>query len=228
MKQLTTTKKVIYILMALVVIAGIIVVALKGFNVELKYRHHQKIELNIGEEVEIAKIQKVADEVFGKNNANVQIIEVYKDAVQIISAEISEEQKNSVVEKINALYQQETAEGEETNELINAKNIEVITNTNVRLRDVLKPYIYPVAIVTVAVLVYFAIRYRKLGLLKSIAQPVVILILTQVVLLSVLAIVRFPMGRLTTPLILLVYVSSLIYISGKMTKETKQIVENKK
>lgn len=215
MKQLTTTKKVIYILMALVVIAGIIVVALKGFNVELKYRHHQKIELNIGEQVEKDKIQKVADEVFGKNNAKVQVIEVYKDAVQITAAEISEEQKNSVVEKINSLYPQEN------DVLIKAESVEIITNTNVRLRDVLKPYIYPIAIVTVAVLVYFAIRYRKLGLLKSIAKPVVILILTQLILLSVLAIVRFAMGRLTTPLVLLAYVSSLICISGKMAKESK-------
>lgn len=222
MKQLTTTKKVIYTLIALLVIAGIIVVALKGFNVELKYRHHQKIELNISEEVEIAKIQKVADEVFGKNNANVQIIEVYKDAVQITAAEISEEQKNSVVEKINVLYPQEG------DVLIKAENVEINTNTNVRLRDVLKPYIYPGVIVTIAVLIYFAIRYRKLGILKSIVQPVVVLILTQVILLSVLAIVRFPMGRLTTPLILLVYVSSLICISAKMEKDRKQIVANNK
>lgn len=222
MKQLTTTKKVIYTLMALVVIAGIIVVALKGFNVELKYRHHQKIELNIGEEVKIAKIQKVADEVFGKNNAKVQIIEVYKDAVQITAAEISEEQKNNIVEKINELYPQE-GDG-----LIKVENVEINTNTNVRLRDILKPYIYPVAIVTVVVVIYFAIRYRKLGLLKSIAQPVVILILTQVILLSVLAIVRFPMGRFTTPLILLAYVSSLICISAKMEKDSKKIVVNNK
>lgn len=222
MKQLTTTKKVIYILMALVVIAGIIVVALKGFNVELKYRYHQKIELNIGEEVEIAKIQKVADEVFGKNNANVQVIEVYKDAVQITVAEISEEQKNSLVEKINSLYPQEN------DVLIKAESVEIITNSNIRLRDILKPYVFPATIVTIAVLVYFAVRYRKLGLLKAIAKPVVILILTQVILLSVLAIVRFPMGRLTTPLVLLVYVSSLIFISGKMEKESKKIIENNK
>lgn len=222
MKQLPTIKKVIYILMTLVVIAGIIVVALKGFNVELKYRYHQSIELNIGKEVEIAKIQKVVDEVFGKNKAIVQIIEVYKDAVQITVEEISEEQKNSVVEKINALYPQEAGV------LIKTDNVEINTNTNVRLRDILKPYINPVIIVTSAIVIYFAIRYRKLGLLKSIVQPVVILILTQVILLSVLAIVRFPMGRLTTPLVLLVYVSSLIYISAKMTKESKEIIANNK
>lgn len=217
MKQLTTLKKVIYILMALVLIAGTIVVGLKGFNVEIKYRHHQKIELNIGKEIEIGEIQKIADEVFGKNKARVQIIEVYKEIAQITAIEISEEQRNSIVEKVNALYSQEKAE------TIKAEEVKIITNTNVHLRDVLKHYTYPITIVTVALLIYFAIRYHKLGALKSIIQPVVILFLVQGLLLSVLAIIRFPMGRLTTPLVLLAYASSLIYISMKMEKDNKKV-----
>jgi preprotein translocase subunit SecF len=212
MKQLTTVKKIICILMALIIISGIIVVAVKGFNVELKYRQHQKIELNIGEKVELSKIQKVANEVFGKNKAIVQIIEVYKDVVQISAVEISEEQKNSVVEKINSLYAQENEV------LIKSEDVKIITNANIRLRDILKTYISPILIVTIAILVYFAIRYHKLGLIKSVVKPGVILILTQLILLSVLAIIRFPMGSLTTPLVLIIYVISLICISRKMEK----------
>lgn len=222
MKQLTTTKKIIGILMALIIIAGIIVVAVKGFNVELKYIQHQKIELNIGQKVEISKIQKVANEVFGKNKAIVQIIEVYKDAVQISAVEISEEQKNSVVEKINSLYPQENEV------LIKAEGVKIITNANIRLRDILKPYISPIVIVTIAILVYFAIRYPKLGLIKSFVKPGVILILTPLLLLSVLATIRFPMGSLTTPLLLITYVISLIFISGKMDKTSKEIINNNK
>lgn len=220
MKQLTTKKKILYIVMALIIIAGISVVAVKGFNVELKYRHHQKIELNIGEEVKTEEIQKIADEVFGKNKSNVQIIEVYKDAVQITAKEISEEQKNSVVQKVNELYPQEAAEGKEATALIKAENVKIITNTNIRLRDVISPYIIPMIIITIVVLVYLAIRYRKLGIVKSIVEPAVILVLTQVILLSVLAIVRFPMGRLTMPLILLVYVVSIIFATEKAVYET--------
>ena len=222
MKQLTITQKVIYILMALIVITGIIVVAIKGFNVELKYRYHQKIEINLSKEVEISKIQKIANEVFGKNNAKVQIIEVYKDVIQITSSQISEEQKNIVVEKINELYPQEN------NVLVKAENIEIITNSNVRLRDILKPYIYPVAIVTAVIFVYFAIKYRKLGIIKSIVKPAIILILTQAILLSLLAIVRFPMGGLTTALVLFVYVTSLTYISANMIKISKEVITKNK
>lgn len=220
MKQLTTKMKILYIAMALIIIAGIAVVAVKGFNVELKYRHHQKIELNIGEEVKTEEIQKIADEVFGKNKSKVQIIEVYKDAVQIASTEISEEQKNAVVQKINELYPQEAEEGKEAKVLIKAENVKIITNTNIRLRDVVSPYIIPMIIITIVVLVYVAIRYRKLGIVKSIVEPAVILVLTQVILLSVLAIIRFPMGRLTMPLVLLVYVVSIIFATEKAVYET--------
>lgn len=227
MKQLTTKMKILYIAMALIIIAGIAVVAVKGFNVELKYRHHQKIELNIGEEVKIEEIQKIADEVFGKNKSNVQIIEVYKDAVQIASTEISEEQKNAVVQKVNELYPQEVAEDKEATVLIKAENVKIITNTNIRLRDVISPYIIPMIIITIVVLVYLAIRYRKLGIVKSIVEPAVILVLTQVILLSVLAIVRFPMGRLTMPLVLLVYVISIIFVTEKAVYEDAMMrVEN--
>ena len=227
MKQLTTKMKILYIAMALIIIVGIAVVAVKGFNVELKYRHHQKIELNIGEEVKTEEIQKIADEVFGKNKSKVQIIEVYKDAVQIASTEISEEQKNAVVQKINELYPQEAEEGKEAKVLIKAENVKIITNTNIRLRDVVSPYIIPMIIITIVVLVYVAIRYRKLGIVKSIVEPAVILVLTQVILLSVLAIVRFPMGRLTMPLVLLVYVVSIIFATEKVVYETAMMkIEN--
>lgn len=220
MKQLTTKMKILYLVMALIIIAGIAVVAVKGFNVELKYRHHQKIELNIGEEVKTEEIQKIADEVFGKNKSNVQIIEVYKDAVQITAKEISEEQKNALVQKVNELYPQEAAEGKEATALIKAENVKIITNTNIRLRDVVSPYIIPMIIITIVVLVYLAIRYRKLGIVKLIVEPAVILVLAQLILLSVLAIVRFPMGRLTMPLVLIVYIVSIIFVTEKAVYET--------
>ena len=126
-----------------------------------------------------------------------------------------------MVEKINSLY------SEENEQLIKAEDIKIITNANIRLRDILKPYIYPIVIVTIAILVYFSIRYHKLGAIKAVVKSGVILILAQVVLLSILALIRFPMGSLTTPLVLIVYVNSLILISGKMEKEVKKVRDNK-
>lgn len=227
MKQLTIKKKILYIAIALIIIAGIAMVALKGYNVELKYRHHQKIEINIGEEVKLEEIKKIADEVFGKNKASVQIIEVYKDIVQITSENITEEQKNKVVQKVNELYPQEAEEGKEAVALIKSENVKIITNTNARLRDVLEPYIIPMIIITILVLVYLAVRYRKLGILKSLIGPAAIIVVSQAILLSVFAIVRFPMGRLTMPIVLIVYIISIVFVTEKAVYETAMMkIEN--
>lgn len=223
MKQLKDPKKIFfYIIITLIIIAGIVMVALKGFNVELRYRANNKITIGIGETVNLAKIQEKADEVFGKGKSAVQIVEVFEDSIQITAQEISEDQKNSLVEKINELYPQEvTEEGQEPAKLLDASQVTIESNENARLRDFLKPYIFPIAIVTILILVYYAILYRKLGVVKVLLKAVIIIILAQLVLLSILAISRFPMGRLTAPLVLLVYVTSLIYTSGNLIKEGK-------
>ena len=229
MKQLKDPKKIFfYIVIALIIVAGIVMVAVKGYNVELRYKANQKIELVIGKTINVTEIQQKADEVFGKGKSVVQLVEVFKDSVQITAEEISEEQKNNLVEKVNELYPQEaTEEGKEPEKLIDASKITIANTQNARLRDFLKPYLIPGAIVTLVILVYYAILYRKLGVVKVLAKSIMIIVLAQLVLLSILAIIRFPMGRLTTPLILLVYVTSLIYISGSLIKDKKAQAQEK-
>lgn len=223
MEQLKNPKKMILcMVIAIIIIIGIIMIASKGFNVELRYTANQTIQFTIGERVDVEKIQEKVDEVFGKGFAIVQVVELYKDTVQVTAKEITEEQKNSLVQKINELYPQEPAiEGEEAPYLLDASDITINSNENARLRDILKPYIIPLTIATSLVLAYYAIRYRKLGVVKVLIESGVIMAIAQALLLSVLAIVRFPMGRLTTPLILLVYVVSLIYTSGNLMKAEK-------
>ena len=222
MEQLKDPKKMIlWMLIAIIIISGIIMVATKGFNVELRYKAHKTIELTIGQTVDAEKIQAKADEIFGKGKSIVQIVEVYKDTVQITAEDISEEQKNSMVAKVNELYPQEVTEGEEAKDLIDASKVTIRGSENARLRDFLKPYIIPVIIVTIIVLAYYAILYRKLGVIKVLLKAVLSITVSQAVLLSILALIRFPMGRLTSPLILLVYVISLINISGSLIKAQK-------
>lgn len=224
MKQLKNPKKIIFgIVTLIVIIAGIVMVAVKGFNVELRYTANKKVELAIEQDIDFNKIQEKADEVFGKGKNIVEITGMFKDSVQIVSKEITEEQKNSLVEKINELYPQEsTAEGEEPKKLLDASKITVEDIQNARIRDFLKPYIIPMIVTTVVILVYYAMRYNKLGILKVILKSGLTIGIAQLVLLSLLAIIRFPMGGLTLPLILIVYVASLIYTNNNLMKNEKE------
>ncbi len=74
------------------------------------------------------------------------------------------------------------------------------------------------------ILIYIAVRYMNLGVLKTLGQTILALVLTQAVLLSVIAITRIPVGRLTMPIVVAVYLLTLI---GLTTKFEKDLATNK-
>lgn len=219
MKQISTKNKIIGIVSILLVIIALIVVIVGGFNVERKYQSYKKIKIYVGEEIDIEKIEKIVNDVIGKNKATVQKIEIYNDTFQITAKEMTEEQKNTIVDKVNELYPIETvdnnAENTETSVRVKKEDVNIVSASNVRLRDVFKPYIMPLVIATVCIIVYGAIRYRKIGVIRVILETIGVLLGVQILLLSVLAIIRFPMGRFTPALILIAYIMSVLYISNR-------------
>lgn len=215
MKNLTTKNKILIIILILIIIAGILVTANIGLNFDLKYEKSQKIELNLEQEFEISDIKNITDEILQNQEVIIQKVELYKDTVCIISNEISEEQRNNLVEKINEKYGTELV----------AEDIEILTIPHTRGRDIIKPYITPFIIATAIIIIYMAIRYYKLNSLKVVLKTIGICILAQLVLLSIIAITRIPIGRLTIPLILIVYMLTLIGLTIKFEKRLSQLKE---
>lgn len=218
MIQISTKNKIIGLVSILLVVIALIVVIVGGFNVEKKYKSYNKIKISVGEEVDIDKIEKIVKETFGKTKATVQKVEIYNDIFQVTAEEITEEQKNTIVDKVNELYPVETienAEDTQANVRIKKEDVKIVSASNARLRDIFKPYIMPFVIASLCILVYGAIRYRKLGVIKVVLETIGILLGVQILLFSVLAIIRFPMGRFTPALILITYIMSVIYISNR-------------
>ena len=216
MKNLTTKNKILIIILILIIIAGILVTANIGLNFDLKYEKSQKIELNLEQEFEISDIKNITDEILQNQEVIIQKVELYKDTVCIISNEISEEQRNNLVEKINEKYGTELV----------AEDTEILTIPHTRGRDIIKPYITPFIIATaIIIIIYMAIRYYKLNSLKVVLKTIGICILAQLVLLSIIAITRIPIGRLTIPLILIVYMLTLIGLTTKFEKRLSQLKE---
>ena len=58
--------KIIIGIAILIFVVGIIVVAVKGFNVDLEYQDTKKIEANIGKSFEKEDIENIVKEVLGK------------------------------------------------------------------------------------------------------------------------------------------------------------------
>lgn len=220
MKKMTKKQKILSVIIAVIVIAGAIVTGVKGLNYDLRYQETKNIELYIAKDFEIADIKAITDEVMGKSPVIIRKVEVYEDSVSITAKDITDEQKQSIIEKINEKYETE----------LSADSTQIETIPHTRGRDIAKPYIIPFIISTVIILVYMAIRYRKIGVLKTLLTTISTSVAAQAVLLSIIAIARIPVGRLTIPMIVTVYMLTLVGLTTNFEKklEIKKEEENKK
>ena len=220
MKKMTKKQKILSVIIAVIVIAGAIVTGVKGLNYDLRYQETKNIELYIAKDFEIADIKAITDEVMGKSPVIIRKVEVYEDSVSITAKDITDEQKQSIIEKINEKYETE----------LSADSTQIETIPHTRGRDIVKPYIAPFVIATVIILLYMAVRYRKIGIGKTLLKTILISVVAQATLLSIIAIARIPVGRLTIPMIVTVYMLTLVGLTTNFENklEIKKEEENKK
>ena len=208
MKNTSKKAKILSIILAIIIIAGIIVIATKGFNFDLKYEKSQKVELYIEQDFNISDIKAITDEVMPGKQVIIQKVEVFEDTVSITAKEITDEEKSNLITKINEKYGTE----------LSADTTEIQNIPHTKGRDIVMPYIAPFAIATVIILAYMAVRYHKLGSIKIIAKTIGMNIVTQATLMSIIAITRIPFGRLTIPMVLAVYLLTMIGLTTKFEK----------
>lgn len=189
----------IYIFLIVLIIAGAIVYKVKGLSKELNYSNRQQFEISAASTFDVSKVENIAKEILANKKVKVQKVERFNNALEIISTEISEDEKQNIINKVN----------EEYNETISNENISIISVPETRVRDIVKPYILPVIITLTAVLLYFIFVYSKLGiksvLLKGLAIPI-LLILSYY---SIIVILRIPFGRITNCIAVALYLLSI-------------------
>ena len=207
-QKMTKKSKIVIGIIALVIIVGIIVTLTVGLNFDLRYQDSKRIELYLETDFNISDIKQITNEVMPGEQVIIQKVEVYEDTVSIRAKEITDEQKQSIIDKANEKYGTE----------LSADSVEVESVPNTRGRDIIKPYITPFAIATLIILVYMAIRYRNLGVVKTLLKTIIILVVAQATLLSVMAITRIPIGFITIPLVITVYLLTLVGLTSYFEK----------
>ena len=212
---MTNKTKIIIAIIAVVILAGIIITLTIGLNFDLRYQESKSIQLYLETDFDISDIKQITDEVMPGEKVIIQKVEVYEDTVNITAKDITDEQKQSLIDKVNEKYGTE----------LSADSIAVESIPNTRGRDIIKPYIAPFVIATLIILLYMAIRYRKLGVIKALVKTVVVSVVAQATLLSVMAITRIPIGIVTIPLVITVYLLTLV---GLTTYFEQQLAKNKK
>ena len=217
-------KNLIGILLGIIIIIGIILTATMGLNLDLMYSNHKSIDINIQKQFENEDVNKIAKEVFENEKVKVQKVELYEDMVSVIVKDATDEQLENLNTKLNEKY-----------ELENTKDDMVITNLpSVEILDLVKPYILPVSISFVVIIIYLGIYMainnrvnRKLSILKEISKAILAIIGIELLYLSVFAITRLEVNYTTLPIGIIIYAFTTILILMNLEKQYKIEEKNK-
>lgn len=209
--------KILILGIILLILAGIIIVVLgNGFNVDLNLKEHRNITFEINKEFNLNDVKSICNEVFGNKDFKLKKVDLFNDVVDIsVDSVVTDEEKTNLVTKMNEKFGT-TATLEDL----------VITDTyNIRIRDLVKPYIQPVCISILGIIIWMIIRFRKNNLLKILLTTLCIIILTEASLLSIIVITRFPLSATVINLILVLAVAELIIYTEYKAREFKKISE---
>jgi len=216
-------KKIFYAILICIIIAGIAVIATIGLKVDIDYSKNIRIDVYLGKTYNQNEVVELSKEVFGTDRVAVQQVEYYGDMYSLTISQDIEDLDKKIEEynnKLNEKYQIENKK----------EDIKVTYQPKVKLFDVVKPYLIPLAISMSIILVYAMVRFRKIGILKTLAAYILYVLAVEGVYLSIIAIARIPIGRLIIPIGLAILVITMILITAKREKKLMEYheEENKK
>lgn len=215
-------KKISYFILIAIIIAGGIVVGVNGFNKSVQYKRNVTIYVKIGQEFENKDMMNIAKEVFPDESVIVQKVELYNDMVSFTLEEKSDEELQPKLEelnnKINEKYELENT----------VDDISVTHNPKVRLYDIAKTYVVPIGICTLLVFIYAMIRFRKLGVFRTLGKYIVGLVGTEAVYVGLLAITRYPIDAYVIPVGLFIYAISILVVTVKRENKLRKLQANEK
>lgn len=209
------SKKIILLGLILLIIAGIVVVSLKGFNVSLMLEQHEEVNVVLGKEININDIKNICNEVFKDKKVVIRTVDLFNDSVNISLKNITDEEKNELVNKLNEKYGIE----------LTVESLTVSSVSNVRIRDLIRPYVKPIVISTVVIIAYLIIKFRKMNTLEVLGKIFALIVLTEATLASIIAIVRIPVSPVVVNLMTVVAVIELLIYIDKTSKNYGKIEE---
>ena len=214
-KKTKMKNKILYILIAIIIIAGIVVGCTAKFRFSLAYDDSNRIEVYIGKEYTKDDIKAIAEEVFGTKDVLIQKVEFFNDDVTITVRNSNDDQLNNLVTKVNEKY----------GTSLTKDNLTVVQIPHYRGRDIMANYLMPIAISAIIIIAYEAIRFRKLGVVKTILKLIIWPAVIEALYVSILAITRIPISYYTLPLGIIIAVLTLTVITYK---NEKRLVEYKR
>lgn len=207
-------KKIFLVILAIIILAGIIVFCIKGLNYNISYGKNTNILVNFSTDVDTKEIKQVVEEVI-ENSARVRTNNETNSYITITVESITDEQKTNLISKLNEKYELELAD----------EDLEIISNAQIKLVDIIKPYIAPSVISIILIMIYFIIAYRKYGIGKVVLETLGSILISEATLFSIYAIARIPVNSITMPISVILFVIVIIALMEKFKKEETKIKE---
>jgi len=213
-------KKIVYGVLICIIVIGAIITCTMGLSVDIIYSKNAEIDVYIGKVVDLKEIKQIAQEVFPNERLLIQNIEMFNDMVSIKMKDKSDEELKGQLEQLNTKINEKYGTKNKVEE-----SIKVVHNPKTRLSSILNPYFTPIGISAVIILVFVAIRYKRLGMLKTSGSYLLYTGMIELLYLSILAIVRFPINRLVVPIGLVLYIITITTLSFKNEKKLMNIIQ---
>ena len=201
MKKYLNLKTILLAISILIIIAGITVLCVAGFEKSIEYKAGTRIEVYIPNGYEKEEIIKIAKESFGTDEILFSEIETLNQVAGIKVVEYSQEQLDTFINKIVEKYEIDEEEKEYYEVVVPETKISTIVNS----------YILPVLLITVLSLIYVIIKNFKANNKIIMSLKVLgILVITLSVYFSFIAILRLPFSIYTMPFALAIYIVVLL------------------
>lgn len=210
MKNISKAKKIILAIISLVIIVGIVMLFIVGFNKGMIYNKGTKIEIAISKGYDKKEVEQIAKETFQNRKILMQDIEKTNQVVSIKVENYTQEELDNFKTKIGEKYG------------INKENLELheVLSPATRISTIVSPYILPVSLVTAISILYIVIKNIKE---KEIAKKIITLLVTLIIVaglyFSIIIIARIPVTELTMPIALALYVATLLITVIKINKD---------
>lgn len=207
-------KNIVLAILAIIILAGIIMFCIKGLNYNLSYGKNTSIIVNFSKDVDTDEVKQVVEEVIG-SNARVRTINESNSYITITVKSITDDQKANLITKLNEKYELELTD----------KDLEITSNAQIKLIDMIKPYIAPSVISIILIMIYFIIAYRKYVIGKVVLETLGSILISEATLFSIYAIARIPVNSITMPVAVILFVIVIIALMERFRKEETKIKE---
>lgn len=216
-QKIQKNKMVRSIALIIFILAGFVCIWLYRLNFTVSYAENVRLDVYIGKDYQIEEVKQIAKEVFPDQRLQFQKIETFNDAIAITTDQATEEQVNTLKQKMKEKY------------TIEEESFLVKTQVpHLRGRDLIKPYLVPTAIITLLIIGYAGVRYMKLGAMATMFWLGIRLVVTQLVYLAIIGIFRLPIGNYTMPIAIAIYlITAMITITGYQNRLERKELEEK-